>query len=236
LNLDALKSELSHLQRRRKMRLLFSITGSLLTKEILYQGILTQAMAANGVAPVPFYPIKAAANYTLLYLMFRLLTDTGLSRVMEFGAGQSTLLTDAVSKVRPGIEAVTFESDPVWAKLIGDRVSHPVLHKTVIPQSAAQPERYADLDGIEGKKFDLVLVDGPLGTPRNSRASSLDVLASHLADEFVVVFDDAERVGEQDTSLRFIERTPAVDGYSIIVGAKCQLLLFSKGYSFVKHY
>jgi len=48
-------------------------------------------------------------------------------------------------------------------------------------------------------KFDLVVVDGPLGRDRRSRWGSLALLERHLADEFIVVFDDAERPGELET-------------------------------------
>src|SRR3546814_16016062 len=45
--------------------------------------------------------------------------------------------------------------------------------------------------------------DGPQGSARNSRWGALEILERSLADEFIVIFDDAERRGEQEPAMEF---------------------------------
>lgn len=65
-------------------------------------------------------------------------------------------------------------------------------------------ERRIDHDGllpvVEGKKYDFILIDGPWGSPRNARRDVLSVIeADLLSDDFIIIQDDYDRKGEQDT-------------------------------------
>ena len=48
------------------------------------------------------------------------------------------------------------------------------------------------------KKFNLVLIDGPLGSPHYSRPEILDIV-DNLDKSFVILLDDMNRIGEQET-------------------------------------
>jgi hypothetical protein len=55
-------------------------------------------------------------------------------------------------------------------------------------------------DAVSGEKFDLVLVDGPIGSPHYSRYQFADIIENDLlADQFVMIMDDANRQGEKQT-------------------------------------
>ena len=45
---------------------------------------------------------------------------------------------------------------------------------------------------------EMFLVDGPAGSRRFSRIASLDVVAGAIREDFAVIVDDAERIGELD--------------------------------------
>ena len=61
-----------------------------------------------------------------------------------------------------------------------------------------------DPSSLKGSKFDFMLVDGPFGQGVVlSRFTAVEIAAAHLDEEFIVVFDDAERFGERRTIRKF---------------------------------
>src|SRR3954453_11389151 len=76
-----------------------------------------------------FYPVGGAANHGLLYLLLRAIRELDVACVLEFGAGQTTLLLHAVrTSLRPELDVTTVEHDAGWAGHVQNRVSHTVLH------------------------------------------------------------------------------------------------------------
>lgn len=184
---------------RNVMRILFSSSEF---KELLYRNMLVDGFHAKGLHYPALYPVNSAANYSLLYSIFRCITECGCTSVLELGAGQSSIMIDAVN-VNNQLKVLSVETNAFWASKIQSQVKHEVV---CIPlKKDAARESYSDLSKIESAgKFDLVIVDGPVGTSRNSRSSALDILNRVLGEEFIVIFDDAERRGEQDTALEFL--------------------------------
>jgi hypothetical protein len=209
-------------------------TGTLPASELFYLQLFDSAVARAGIAVPPLYPVGSAANAGLLYAVFRLAADfPGLSW-LELGAGQSTILIDALVKAGRIGAALTLEHDSAWATRIGARVGHDVravpLRPAEVQCAAAQAYDFAP-----ERRYDVVLVDGPIGTPRRSRWGALQILESALADEFVVLFDDAERPGERDTLARFLTMRPAAD-HVFIHAMKSQCLVFSEKYRAIASY
>jgi hypothetical protein len=207
--------------------------GTLPAAELFYQQVFDGAVARSGLPVPPLYPVGNAANAGLLYAIFRLAEEFPGLHWLELGAGQSTLLLDALA--RAGLlAALTIEHDVQWAGRIGARVDHEVR---------AVPLRRAEVLGIAAdvydfepeRRFDLALVDGPIGTPRRSRWGALKILEAGLAEEFVVVFDDAERPGERETVARFLKAHPAA-GHVFIHAMKSQCLVFTEKYRAVASY
>jgi len=177
---------------------------------------------------------EVAANYGLLYILFRLAEEFPGLAGLELGAGQSSLLLDALARAGRLASITTLEHDADWAARIGGRIAHDVL---VAP---LQPAR---LHGVDtqvydvalGRRFDLVVVDGPVGAPHHSRWGALAVLDRHLADEFVVVFDDAERPGERQTIERFLTLRQET-GHVFVHAMKSQCVVFTPKYRAVASY
>lgn len=199
-------------------------TGTAATEEILYGLLFTQGLAAIAKPP-PLFPIQSAANYSLLYLILRTITELRPARTLELGAGQSTLLLDTI--LADGQECVSMETDEMWAEKLAAHVRHQVLHSSVTNG------RY-DLRP-EGK-FNFVIVDGPIGTKRHSRQSALPILRDQLADDFLVIFDDSERRGERDTIEDFLRAEPRVSGVSVLHGSSSQCVAFSEFYSAARYF
>jgi 16S rRNA G966 N2-methylase RsmD len=208
--------------------------GTVPTSELLYLQLFDKAVERARLKLPPLFPVGSAANAGLLYALFRLAWDFPDRQWLELGAGQSTLLLDALAKGGRIAEALTLEHDAEWADRLRAQVTHTVQHAPLRQASVAGvtvPSYTVTLD----QRFDIVVVDGPIGTPRQSRWGALELLREHLADDFVVVFDDAERPGERDTIAKFLELYPATS-HVFIHAMKSQCLVFTEKYRAVASY
>jgi len=169
-------------------------------REAVYAHLLDQALAAAKL-DVRLFPAKRAGNHSLLYLVCRIVDTFAPGAVLELGAGETTKLLAGFQRASR-TALVTLESDPDWARRVarvaGAEVTRSPLVERVVRGHAT---RGYDPGAIEGRRFEMVVVDGPAGERRRSRWGVLDVLDRNLAEEFVVVFDDVHRLGEIDTVL-----------------------------------
>jgi hypothetical protein len=98
-------------------------------------------------------------------------------------------------------------------------------------------------DDLRQRRFDYVLVDGPdfggVGTRYvpYSRSGLLKYVPDMLASSFVVVFDDAERLGESDTTAEFgralVSKGIAYTRF-LVFGVKTQEVFCSRNNSFLQ--
>lgn len=208
--------------------------GTVSNAELHYQLVFDAAIARSGIPVPPLFPLGRAANSSLLYLIFRLLQDFPQLNVLELGAGQSTVLLDALHRAGRATGLTTLEHDAGWAAAIGREVGHaPRLAPLRDESLLGVATRVYDVELTD--HFDCIIVDGPEGTPRQSRWGALQLLQQNLAPEFVVIFDDAERPGERDTISRFLTLHPEA-GHVFIHAAKSQCLVFTTRYSPVGNY
>jgi Methyltransferase domain len=208
--------------------------GTVPNSELLYLQIFDQAVERSGLKLPPLFPVGSAANAGLLYALFRLAGDFPGLAWLELGAGQSTLLVDALAKAGRVAHALTLEHDPEWAERLRRQVAHPVDYAPLRDVSAfgvVAPTYAASLH----HRFDIALVDGPIGGSAHSRWGTLGLLHDHLAEDFVVVFDDAERPGERATIEKFLELHPAAR-HAFIHAMKTQCLVFTAKYQAVAAY
>ena len=205
---------------------LFSKAALLQSKEVVYQNLFHAALARHGI-PDAFYPVGGAANYSLLYLLLRMIEELPVRTVLELGCGQTTLLLDRLDRDRR-LEVVSLEHDHEWSERIGSQVKHEVRHAPLLERTihGRRAEAYDSDVATSGRKFDLVLVDGPKGARSYSRWGCLEMLESCLGDDFIVVFDDAERRGELDTIGAALELLAGKDpGATMTRAANSQLVV-----------
>lgn len=169
--------------------------------EIIYRDLFVRELAKLGEED-RFFPVGGAANYSLLYLILRVGMELEPRSVLDIGAGQSTMLWSLL--LRHGLvgEVLTLEHDADWGARMAAQVAHPVL---VTPLREAQVngravQTYDWEQAYDNRGFDVVACDGPIGTPRHSRCGILyAVEVGRLEQDFLLILDDAERRGEQDT-------------------------------------
>ena len=95
--------------------------------EAVYQRIVQRELCRLKVED-QFYPLGAAANYGLLYIILRAVSDFSLKKVVELGAGQTSLvLKSLVAAGALHADVYTVEHDPHWAERIGRSVSHSMI-------------------------------------------------------------------------------------------------------------
>lgn len=200
--------------------------------ESIYRDLFLRELARLGDKD-RFFPVGGAANYSLLYLVLRIGTELRPQSVLDIGAGQSTLLWSLLRRHRYVGDVLTLESDADWGTRIGAQVEHEVL-VTPLADTLVAGRRAQTYDwdrAREGRRFDAVICDGPNGTPRHSRRGVLTLLDESLPDDFVLVIDDAERPGEQDTIAAVHARLQALDrSYQVgVVQAAKSQAVFATG-------
>lgn len=175
----------------------------------------------------------AAANHSLLYVLARLLRGFRFASILELGVGQTTILLDRLI-ARLGVDTLltSVAHDPEWAKIVGARTGRPVALSPLVPGHCygVAFSGYATLPAIE-RPLDLVIIDGPpANDPRRcySRLGCVDLVLPRLAGEFVIMVDDAARVGELHL-VNVLRRCLGQEGHrlheSVVRADKCQHLL-----------
>lgn len=203
-------------------------------RELLYQSMFQEFCRIEGIDR-HFFPVGGAANYSLMYVLARLCTECSVLSVLELGAGQSTVLLNEMRK-KKGFQMLSVEGSAYWAERMRQHVGSGVLHSPMVNVVVEGfTLRAYDVNLIpKERKFDVVLIDGPTGVTHFSRAGCLEILKRHLEDEFLLIFDDAERAGEQET-IDLVESWLKVKGRSYkkhrIDGASTQILLASPGFT-----
>lgn len=185
--------------------------------EVRARDLLRRVEASVEWVPRPLYPVGGAAGPLLLYVLIRALEELPIQRVLELGAGQSTQLLDAWSKAKKG-RSVTFEHDADWAARVAGRCGSgctSVLHLPLVPISTpAGPDHWyapPPSGALPEEGFDLLLVDGPVGTPRFSRYGIVERIPEWLGSEWGIIWDDLDRVGDLESFAALIERLRATD-------------------------
>ena len=102
-------------------------------------------------------------------------------------------------------------------------------------------DKYHNLQEVtKDTKYDLIIIDGPFGFNRTyPRTNILDLIPQNLAQDFVIILDDAERDGEQNTAKLIFEKLDENNiKYSKFYqhASKSQLIITSDKYKFISFY
>ena len=203
------------------------ITNVLEIRELQYAHTFTNALDRLDVRTPPLYPTAAAANYSLLYLLLRSLTELPVERGLELGMGQSSYLFSALCP-----EAVSVDHDPSWVASMSAELKHASIHAPLVRRDVHG--RVCNAYDFTPEPADLVLVDGPWGTDTAPRWGTLQTLDACLGEEYVVIFDDAERPGEQAVIRRFMATRDAQ--CHLIQARKAQFVAYTDRFAAVRFF
>ena len=218
--------------------------SSLQLEELRYANLLHDSWAdSKWLKNKQFSPNKAAANYSLLYTLFRALDEVRPAAVLEMGLGQTTHMTTQYAKhFQAKLDVV--EDDKEWIDIYKEKMPlslHTKIHLVPLVsfEYMGRPsEKYDDLTTVVGKmRYNLIVIDGPIGYRSSlSRSNILDLIPQNLADDFVIIFDDVERPAEKET-LRLLEESLRKNNISYAKAyypaLKTQAVLAGGSYKFV---
>lgn len=222
------------------------MTKTLSTKPSLqkdmYYGMLFNQVTQNSVwlLDKAFAPGGWAVDYCFLYTMYRALNACKPSTIIELGLGQTTHMLSQYKtwyninddQQKEGFcNLLTFEHDSDWiaffktqSKVALDIYQCKLVKDTSVVIDGETYEHinyysnFTNLANIE-KKYQFVVIDAPFGTKPYSRIHVLELIANDLIDtnHFVIMIDDMNREGEQNTF------------------KKCQEMLKVRGVKFKTH-
>lgn len=188
-----------------------------------------------------FNPGRWALGYPAMYVLFRVLDENHPKSILELGLGQSTKMTTQYADSNNSICHYVYEHDLDWISFFRNKVkisAHTtVVNKTLSVKSYKDDERvncYKDLDEVKDKKFDLFIIDAPIGGRQAniySRMDVLDLVPQCLEKSFVIIVDDYHRVGEKRMVVELEEKLSANDikyDKGIYSGEKDTLVLTSE--------
>lgn len=183
--------------------------------------------------PIDLQPVSGAANYSFLYVIDRILHENNINNIIEFGSGQTTFLLDFL-KQKNQFNFTTIEHDKFWLEEIAKKTSvKPVFCPVQEFTYKGKKTSFYDLKQIDNiGKFDLVIVDGPPGYQYDkfARVGILDFVKKHLCEDFILIFDDANRRGEHSTIRevkKYMKNANIIYSEKTIKGAKWQTLIFT---------
>lgn len=204
--MDKLKAEqLLHQQK--------GITNEILWANIFHDTIIGSKWLHNQ----PFSPGRAAIGYPTLYALYRILDEFQPKSILEMGLGQSTKMIGSYVKWKVNrneeCSHIVVEHDKTWIDFFnnsfelssGTKVVQLDLSKVEIDASwvdggKTEVNIYVGVgEQLKEQKFDLIFIDGPFGSPVYSRIDIIDLIPECLNESFILMLDDAERHGEQNT-------------------------------------
>jgi len=159
-----------------------------------------------------FSPSRAAANYSFLYILFRVLDDICPKSIIEFGMGQTSKLTSQyVFNKNQDAKLTIIEHNKIWIDIFKSKLS---LNSNIkIENLETSVENYKShkviiyknlQDIIKYTKYDLMIIDG-IGAEKYSRIYVLDLIPNNInKDSFVIILDDYDRDGERNTAKEII--------------------------------
>ena len=181
-------------------------------------------------------PGGGTASFSQLYVLLILLRDGGFHRVLELGVGKSTELLQQWAGSHDA-ETSHVDDNAGWLEAtVKDRPGSTRIHAPLAKRAVLGHD--IEWYGTERPpgKFDLVLVDGPQawhGEARYNRLGVLNWLPDILAEDFVLVVDDASRRGEQ-ALVRAAEQRLRASRSGVmsreVIGSNSQVLLATPRY------
>ena len=199
-----------------------------------------------------FSLVNSAANYSFMYSLYRILNDAQPKNILELGLGQTTKLTSQYAKYFDDAKLTVLESDEDWIENfsknleITDNIQIVNLNVETFEYNNTINLRFKDIDKIvESEKYDLIIIDAPRGFMEKdgknelldySRANIWQLIPSNLSDDYIIIMDDYERKGEQNTMdhAKELLKENNKEIYSYTAkGLKTQHAIFTEKYRFI---
>lgn len=219
---------------------------NLMLREVLFAQRLNDSIKECPWLKSKSFSLRAdTANYSFMYILFKIIEITQPEKILEFGAGQTTRLTSQyVAHHNNKAELTLVEHDQAWIDQM--KKTLPLDQRVIIHQLDAKnvlykkhvTQSYKDLSAALGSNtYNLIIIDGPRGSERYSRICGLEAAKNHRAEKFVIIIDDVERQGEADTAQEiksYLETNKIAFATFGVEGEKRQRVFCSPEYAFLQ--
>jgi hypothetical protein len=213
-------------------------------KEILYAEIFNSTITnSKWLKNKSFSPGRWAVDYAFLYTLYKVLNDVKPTNILEYGLGQSSKMIYQYVAHFTNAFAITIEHDEKWEKYFRNAIESE--YEVNVKLAELDTVKYKGFDTlsykrtndiIPQKKFDLILLDAPFGSPHYSRPQILDLIPYYLGSSFCILLDDYERPGEKETFVEVCSllKKNKIDFTSrVYSGIKDHVLLCSSDWRFL---
>ncbi|MBK9255899.1 MAG: hypothetical protein IPM42_10460 [Saprospiraceae bacterium] len=188
-------------------------------------------------------PGRWAANYSLLYILSKLIIELKPLKILELGLGESTkLITTLIQNNSEVKNHLILENDEDWihhfASCFKLNEKSEILQVTIIDKSIHQKTTtlYNLQNSASYADYTLFLIDGPKGSSHYSRYNICEIAEFFTSEnEFIIIVDDAARNGEKEMidALKNILNNKKIKFYSsIFEGNKSQVVISTEKYKY----
>lgn len=166
-----------------------------------------------------------AGNYSFFYVLNRILSDYKPKKILDLGLGESSkLISTYLENYLTESSHTIVEQDIHWINSFQERfklsensrIIHCPIHVNQV--KGFDVNLYQDFSKKITDKYDLYIVDGPFGSERFSRYDIISLVEKIMKeDQFIIIMDDTNRKGEQDT-LHDIKKSLSSLGINYYIG------------------
>jgi hypothetical protein len=190
---------------------------------------------------VAIYPGRWAVNYSMLYLLVRILQLYKPEKIIEFGLGESSkLISKFIENELYNSKHLILEENREWTEnfISMFTLSHNsnIIHLDPVKKKIKgfNVNCYKDIKEKINETFDLYIIDGPTALRHYSRYD-ICRLAERLTpeDEFIIIMDDYNRKSEKRSVrdlLRILKKRNITFHTWEYDGSKSQFLIATKKY------
>lgn len=217
-------------------------------KEIIWAQIFHDSIKGKPVLEnLPLFVGRWAGNYTLFYVLYRILNDFRPERILELGLGESSkFISVFIQAYLANSTHLIIEQDEIWKNNFVENFD--ISNNTEIFVSPLKIENvqnnkvkvYSSLNKVLNQKFDFYLIDGPNGSEKYSRYDAFKIAKQfNPEDNFILLIDDFEREGEKDTVnlIRSEFQKKKIEFYMAeYTGLKSVLVIGSKKYKNIQNF
>lgn len=188
---------------------------------------------------------RFSANYTLLYLLHRIIDAAQPEQLLEIGLGESSkLITTFLKYELPSCNHIIVENNREWIEYFSKfKLSDCTNIELFDIKETKFRDKYKSLNYINFDRlstygsFSLIIIDGPNGTKNYSRNDVYQNLESLIDFEnFIIIFDDTDRLGEHQTFtaiLNKLRKLGVAHDHCVYYGDKFVSLVYSTNYSYL---
>ncbi len=188
-------------------------------------------------------PGRMACNYSLLFVLTKILINCKPKRIIEFGLGETSKLISAFinNELSQSIHHI-IEHDKEWISFFLDNHSlsqnSKIIECSLVVNNNASPHySYNHLAEKITSDYDVYIIDGPFGSKQNSRLDIISIAERFNAnDQFIIIFDDCQREGEKQTVaelIKVIEKRGITVHKGLYSGDKDQIVIATNKFRFI---